>query len=252
MTDESQSKNPVKATLPDVYHHRCARWAGGIHKVHRVQYHLSIRNQLMLIAVCLIALSILIFIYVTDFTITSYVIKFARETSLETGVPARTIGVEITYEEMFQEVAPQYGLDWHLLAQIAYQESRLNPMAVGKDDDTGLMQIIPSTWHEWAPQVGVSDPFDPYSNVMVAAAYLAFLKEYFSEMGYPEDRWMLVAYNWGPNNLRRLLESGGGWDQVPEKQRRYALRILQSASDMPPGWEELQTKNLTKPAISIE
>jgi soluble lytic murein transglycosylase-like protein len=144
--------------------------------------------------------------------------------------------VEITYEEMFREIAPQYGLDWRMLARQAYQESRLDPLAVGRDHDTGLMQIVPSTWREWAPQVGVTDPFDPYSNVLVAAAYLAFLRGYFSEMGYPEDRWMLVAYNWGPHNLRRLLEQGGGWEQVPPKRQNYALAVLEATSDLPPGW----------------
>jgi soluble lytic murein transglycosylase-like protein len=196
-------------------------------------------------------------IHTTDFTITSYVGRFIRETNSEASVPAGAVEAEMTYEEMFREIAPQYGLDWHLLAQVAYQESRFNPRAVGKDDDTGLMQIIPSTWNEWAPKVGVSDPFDPYSNVHVAAAYLAFLRKYFTEMGYPEDRWMLVAYNWGPDNLRRLLEDGGGWEQVPEKRRRYALRILRAVSDTPPGWEEIRDeivmgRNLTKPALSIE
>jgi soluble lytic murein transglycosylase-like protein len=257
MTDENQSKNPAKVTLPEVHHHRHARWTERIHRVRRVQPHLSVQNQLALMAVCLVALSVLILIYTTDFTIISYIGKLTKETCLEVGIPARAVGTEITYEEMFQEIAPQYGLDWQLLAQVAYQESGLNPKAVGKDGDTGLMQIIPSTWDEWAPKVGVSDPFDPYSNVQVAAAYLAFLRKHFTEMGYPEDRWMLVAYNWGPNNLRRLLEDGGGWDQVPEKRRRYALRILQSASDTPPGWEEIRdemviSKNLTKPALSIE
>jgi soluble lytic murein transglycosylase-like protein len=256
MPHQNQPKASTKIAIPQAHHHRRARWTGRGLKARCVQYHLSLQNQLALIAACLISLSVLILIYVTDFTVTAYVGRFSKATS-EASVSAGVVGVEITYEEMFQEIAAQYDLDWHLLVRVAYQESRLNPRAVGKDEDTGLMQIIPATWDEWAPNVGVSDPFDPYSNVQVAAAYLAFLRKYFSEMGYPEDRWMLVAYNWGPDNLRRLLEDGGGWEQVPEKRRRYALRILQSASDTPPGWEEIRdemviSENLTKPALSIE
>jgi soluble lytic murein transglycosylase-like protein len=144
---------------------------------------------------------------------------------------------EIDYEAMFQEIAPQYGLDWHLLAELAYQESRMNPQALGQSHDMGLMQIIPSTWDEWAPRVGVSDPFDPYSNTLVAAAYLAYIRDYTAAKGYPEERWMLVGYNWGPDNLRRLFEDKGDFDDVPEKQRHYALAILQAHTDELARWQ---------------
>jgi pSer/pThr/pTyr-binding forkhead associated (FHA) protein len=132
----------------------------------------------------------------------------------------------LTYEEIFQKVALQYGLDWRMLAELAYRESRMNPFAVGRDNDMGLMQIVPSTWNEWAPKVGVSDPFDPYSNVLVAGAYLAYLRSYCQARGYQETQWMLVGYNWGPDNLGKLFESEGDWEQVPEKQRYYALNIV--------------------------
>lgn len=136
--------------------------------------------------------------------------------------------VDMSYEEMFQEIAPQYGLDWRLLAAQAYQESRLDHLAIGRDSDMGLMQIIPTTWDEWAPQVGASDPFDPYSNVQVAAAYLAYLRDYCRARGYSDERWMLAAYNWGPDNIRRVFDSSGDWEQVPERTRRYAMTILQA------------------------
>lgn len=136
----------------------------------------------------------------------------------------------MTYEQMFQEIAPRYGLDWHVLAQLAYQESRLNPLALGRDNDLGLMQILPSTWNEWAPRVGVTDPFDPYSNIEVGAAYLAYVRDYAQARGYYEPQWMLVGYNGGPDRLRQLFAGNGTWAQVPEKQRRYVLAILQASS----------------------
>jgi soluble lytic murein transglycosylase-like protein len=135
---------------------------------------------------------------------------------------------KITYEEMFKEIAQQYSLDWQLLAHLAYRESRLNPLAIGEASEMGLMQILPATWNTWAAEAGVTDPFDPYSNTLVAAAYLAYLKEYCGSKGHPEDYWMLVAYNWGPDNLRQLFENGGGWEQVPAGKRQYALDILQA------------------------
>lgn len=152
-----------------------------------------------------------------------------------TAFPGSGSRAQMSYETMFREIALQYQLDWRLLAGVAYQESRLNPWAIGRDNDLGLMQILPSTWDEWAPQVGVADPFDPYSNVSVAAAYLAYLRDYCQARGYPEIQWMLIGYNWGPDNLRRLFAQNGGWAQVPEKQRRYALQILQSLAAGPNG-----------------
>jgi soluble lytic murein transglycosylase-like protein len=148
----------------------------------------------------------------------------------------------LTYEEIFQKIALQYGLDWRILAALAYQESRMNPLAMGRDNDMGLMQILPSTWNEWAPKVGVSDPFDPYSNALVAAAYLAYLRDYCRVRGYGEMHWMLIGYNWGPQNLRQLFESKGGLAEVPEKQRQYASVIMEATSGVAVYWEKSAKK----------
>jgi hypothetical protein len=134
----------------------------------------------------------------------------------------------MSYEAMFKEVAQDYDLDWRMLAEQAYRESRLDPLTLGGKREIGLMQIMPATWEEWAPKVGVTDPWDPYSNVLVAAAYLSYLKGYCGDIGYPGDECMLVAYNWGPHNLHDLVDSGEDWGQVPAKVRRYAYNILQA------------------------
>ena len=134
----------------------------------------------------------------------------------------------MSYEAMFKAVAQDYDLDWRMLAEQAYQESRLDPLNLGDKREIGLMQIMPATWDEWAPKAGATDPWDPYSNVLVAAAYLNYLKGYCSDIGYPGDECMLVAYNWGPHNLHDLVDNGGDWGQVPAKVRHYAYGILQA------------------------
>jgi soluble lytic murein transglycosylase-like protein len=106
------------------------------------------------------------------------------------------------------------------------------------------MQILPRTWTEWAPRVGVTDPHDPYSNVLVAAAYLAFLRDYFAVRGYTDERWMLVAYNWGPYNLQQFLDDGGQWSSVPPMRRRYALNILRAKEELPPAWEVVREESV--------
>lgn len=140
---------------------------------------------------------------------------------------ARRVNEDVmSYEAMFKEVAQDYDLDWRMLTEQAYRESRLDPLSLGSQREIGLMQIMPSTWTEWAPKVGATDPWDPYSNVLVAAAYLDYLRGYCSDIGYPGDECMLVAYNWGPHNLRQLVDNGGDWGQVPAKVLHYAYGIL--------------------------
>lgn len=156
----------------------------------------------------------------------------------ETIGPSRT---EMSLEEIFKEIGPQYDLDWRLLAEIAYQESRMDPLAIGRDSDLGLMQIIPSTWTEWAPKVGVTDPFDPYSNVLVAAAYLAYVRDYADRRGYQEEYWMLIGYNWGPNNLRYVFDNNGDWSAVPAKRRQYAIDILNARNIGAERWQTALT-----------
>lgn len=132
----------------------------------------------------------------------------------------------MAYEDLFQKIAGEYSLDWYLLAQQAYRESRFDPLAVGAANDMGLMQIIPGTWDEWAPRLGLFDPFDPESNVRVAAAYLAWIRDQLTPLGRPEPYWMLAAYNWGIGNVLRLLKGGGDWSQVPPERREYATGII--------------------------
>jgi len=140
--------------------------------------------------------------------------------------PESILPDEMTYEEIFRQVAEVYGLAWPMLAEQAYRESLIDPLAVGQAGEMGLMQIMPATWDEWAPKVGVTDPWDPYSNILVGAAYLDHLGRYFTDLGYPEETWMLAAYNWGPHNLRNHLDNGGTWgDGIPSSTRHYADHI---------------------------
>ena len=96
----------------------------------------------------------------------------------------------MAYEALFQTIAAEHGLDWHLLAQQAWRESRMNAMAVFSARRLGLMQILPATWNEWAPKLGVVDPFDPESNIRVAAAILAYPRDVLAGQSRPERCWM--------------------------------------------------------------
>ncbi len=135
----------------------------------------------------------------------------------------------MAYEEIFQRIAGKYGLDWRLMVEQCYQESRFDPLAIGAAGEMGLMQILPAVWDEWALKAGVYDPFDPESNITVAGGYLAALRAQLAELRCPEPYWWLAAYAWGPNDMLRLLRSGGAWHDVPAAQRDYATGIILAA-----------------------
>jgi soluble lytic murein transglycosylase-like protein len=135
----------------------------------------------------------------------------------------------MAYEDLFRKVGAEFSLEWHLLAQQSWRESRFNPLAVGAANDMGLMQILPATWDAWAPKVNAFDPFDPESNIRVAAAILAYLRATLTKLGRPETYWWLAAYNWGIGNVQRLLKNNGDWSQVPPERQAYANDIILAA-----------------------
>jgi len=134
-----------------------------------------------------------------------------------------------TYDPVFHTVAAQYEFDWQLLRAIAYVESRFNRYAIGQDGAMGLMQISQSTWQSWSGRVGIykPNPYNPYHNVKVGAAYLAYLRSYCMARHYHHPKWMLVAYNWGPSRINHLAQQQGTWVDVPDTQRDYVTEILQ-------------------------
>ena len=133
------------------------------------------------------------------------------------------------YLEIFKEIAAEYDLDWRLLLEQAWRESRWDALAVGKAGEYGLMQIHPATWKQWAAKLDLHDPFDPQSNIRMAAAYWGWLDDQVAAEGHPEVYWLLAAYNWGINNLLTLLEEGGAWEEIPLERREYATGIILAA-----------------------
>lgn len=139
----------------------------------------------------------------------------------------------LTYAQMFQEIGLAYDLDWRILAAVAYVESGFDSLALSGQGDMGLMQIRPTTWREWAPAVAASDPFDSYSNVLVAARYLDYLRTLLGERGHPQTEWMLIAYNWGPEPVLNHLTAGGSLATLNTERRAYAEDVLRIARSIP-------------------
>jgi len=139
----------------------------------------------------------------------------------------------LTYAEMFKEIGQRYDIDWKMLAALAYVESGFDSLALSDAGAMGLMQILPDTWREWAPAAAVSDPFDSYSNVLVAAIYLDHVRSALADKNFTGKEWMLVAYNWGPDRLADFLAANGSWETLPEQRRQYVTEILRITQSIP-------------------
>jgi membrane-bound lytic murein transglycosylase F len=123
------------------------------------------------------------------------------------------------YKPMFIEAAKQFGIDWHLLAALAYQESHWNPRAKSPTGVRGLMMLTLST----AKEMKVTNRLDAAQSLRGGTAYLMKLKDRLPERITDPDRTLLAlaAYNVGFGHLedaRILTERGGknpdSWEDV--------------------------------------
>jgi len=100
----------------------------------------------------------------------------------------------------FKDAGTETGVDWRLLAAIAYQESQWDPFAVSYTGVRGLMMLTDET----ASRMGVKDRLDPAQSILGGARYYALMRESIDEdVPEPDRSWMAVAaYNLGLGHLR--------------------------------------------------
>ncbi len=123
------------------------------------------------------------------------------------------------FEDAFASASASTGVPVAVLKAMARQESGLNPNAVGKNGEIGLIQVKPSTARD--PGFGVAgvDPAtlsDPKSNTMFGAQYLAARAKAAGVTDWNDRQQLakaLMAYNGGgdPNyaaNVARYLPGG--------------------------------------------
>ncbi len=114
------------------------------------------------------------------------------------------------YRHWFQEAADLTGIDWQLLAALAYQESHWNPNATSYTNVRGMMMLTEET----ADRMDVENRLDPHASILAGARYLQLLKEQLPLRMNEEDRlWMaLAAYNQGMGHLEdaRILAGQSG------------------------------------------
>lgn len=103
------------------------------------------------------------------------------------------------YEYAFRKAARRAGIDWTLLAALAYQESRWSNDARSPTGVRGIMQMTEQT----ANSLGLKDRMDMSLSIAAAAGYLVGLRNRLPErIKEPDRTWFaLGAYNMGYRHI---------------------------------------------------
>ncbi|MEZ4752988.1 MAG: lytic transglycosylase domain-containing protein [Bdellovibrionota bacterium] len=117
------------------------------------------------------------------------------------------------------------GYDPLFIASVVKAESTFNPMARSNRGALGLMQILPDTGKYISGKIsqvnwnGIQALTKPGYNLKLGIGYLKYLEKYFGN----NREHVLIAYNWGPANLKRALKANGSIAKGP---KAYADKIL--------------------------
>ncbi len=130
------------------------------------------------------------------------------------------------YDSLFQFYAQRRGLDWRRLKAQAAAESGFHPSIQLPKGARGLMQLLQSTFDEWAKTLAIICPdiLNPEHSICAAAAEVKRLEDQFE--GVAEK--VLAAYSWGSLNLRKSLAQNGeaGWQaHLPLETQNYLARV---------------------------
>ncbi|RLQ23840.1 membrane-bound lytic murein transglycosylase MltF [Seongchinamella sediminis] len=133
------------------------------------------------------------------------------------------------YQDLIEQVAAEYQMDWPLLAAMAYQESHWDPLAESPTGVRGMMMLTAPT----AREVGVTDRLDPGQSLRGGARYYKQIKRRLPDDIYEPDRtyMALAAYNIGRGHLEdaRLLTDRQGGDPHLWRDVMERLPLLQNS-----------------------
>jgi len=117
------------------------------------------------------------------------------------------------YRPEFQQAQELTGLDWRLIAALAYQESKWDPLATSPTGVRGMMMLTEDT----ADRMKVSNRLDPRQSIRAGARYLQDLIEQLPpEATDPDRQWLaLAAYNLGMGHLNGARQFAVGMKRDP-------------------------------------
>jgi len=114
----------------------------------------------------------------------------------------------------FQAAQEITGIDWRLLAALAYQESKWDPLATSPTSVRGMMMLTEDT----ADYLRVKNRLDGAESIRAGARYLAELVEQVPETAqFPDRLWLaLAAYNLGMGHFRGARAIAGRFKRDPD------------------------------------
>lgn len=125
------------------------------------------------------------------------------------------------YQDMFEQVAEDFDMDWRLLAAISYAESEWKPTATSPTGVRGMMMLTNAT----AKEVGVTNRVDPLQSLRGGARYLKGILQDLPQSVSESDRiWFALAiYNIGYGHVEdarvlaeRMNKDPNKWVDVKE------------------------------------
>lgn len=117
------------------------------------------------------------------------------------------------YDRMINQASQKFGVAAPLLKAIIKAESDFDRYAVSKKGARGLMQIMPENYKS----LNISNPFDPWENIMGGAKYFRRMLDRFDG----KLALSLAAYNAGPTAVER-------YQNIPpyKETETYVERVL--------------------------
>lgn len=118
------------------------------------------------------------------------------------------------YRQEFQQAQELTGLDWRLLAALAYQESKWDPSATSYTNVRGMMMLTEDT----ADALGIENRLNAAQSIRGGSIYLLNLIEQLPDTIEKHDRlWFaLAAYNLGMGHLNGGRAIAKGLDKDPD------------------------------------
>ncbi len=116
-----------------------------------------------------------------------------------------------------EEASRRFHIPVEWVRAVIRAESDGDANSVSDKGAIGLMQLMPKTYAELRPKLGLgSDPFDPRDNILAGAAYLCEMFERYGATGF------LAAYNAGPQRYEDYLFRGR---PLPAETTDYVARV---------------------------
>lgn len=132
-------------------------------------------------------------------------------------------------ENYIAEQALTYNLSPELVEAVIMKESSYREKVKNIDGTcVGLMQVNESDTAPWiAEELGMEsyDLTNPYDNIRMGCFYMAYLRDYWTEQGFPDEEvfsLMLLSYNRGIGGCKKYISSHENW-----MENEYVRKVLE-------------------------